>query len=149
MPRGARLDAPGTLHHVIVRGIEKRKIVDDDDDRKNFVRRIGEVGLDTGTSIFAWALMDNHAHLLLKSGVAGLSAFMRRVLGGYAASYNRRHRQHGHLFQNRYNSIICEEDPYFKELVRYIHLNPLRAGVVDTLAKLDRYKWSGHLNTDE
>ena len=144
MPRGARLDAPGTLHHVMVRGIEKRKIVDDDDDRKNFVNRIGEVGLDTGTSIFAWALMDNHAHILLKSGVAGLSAFMRRVLGGYAASYNRRHKRHGHLFQNRYKSIICEEDPYFMELVRYIHLNPLRAGVVDKLVKLDRYEWSGH-----
>jgi len=144
MPRGARLDAPGTLHHVMVRGIEKRNIVDDDDDRENFVTRIGELGLDTGTSIFAWALMDNHSHILLKSGAAGLPAFMRRLLGGYAASYNRRHKRHGHLFQNRYKSIICEEDPYFRELVRYIHLNPLRAGVVDTLAKLDRYKWSGH-----
>ena len=90
MPRGARLDAPGTLHHVMVRGIEKRKIVDDDEDRENFISRIGEVGLETGTSIFAWTLMDNHAHILLKSGVSGLSAFMRRLLGGYAASYNRR-----------------------------------------------------------
>ena len=79
MPRGARLDAPGTPHHVMVRGIEKRKIVDDDDDRGDFVSRIGKLGLDTGTSIFAWALMDNHAHILLKSGVAGLSAFMRRL----------------------------------------------------------------------
>lgn len=128
----------------MVRGIEKRNIVDDDDDRENFVRRIGEVGLDTGTSIFAWTLMDNHAHILIKSGAAGLAAFMRRLLGGYAASYNRRHKRHGHLFQNRYKSIICEENAYFRELVRYIHLNPLRAGVVDTLVKLDRYEWSGH-----
>lgn len=129
---------------MIIRGIEKLKIVDDDEDRNNFVRRIGVVGLDTGTSIVAWALIYNHAHILLKSGVPGLSAFMRRVLGGYAASYNRRHKRHGHLFQNRYKSIICDEDPYFRELVRYIHLNPLRAGVVDKLVKLDRYEWSGH-----
>ena len=82
MLRGARLDAPETLHHVMVRGIEIRNIVDDDDDRENFVTRIGELGLDTGTSIFAWALIDDHAHILLKSGAAGLPAFMRRLLGG-------------------------------------------------------------------
>jgi hypothetical protein len=69
---------------------------------------------------------------------------MRRLLTGHAISYNRRHRRHGHLFQNRYKSIICEEDAYFTELVRYIHLNPLRAGIVDTLARLDRYPWCGH-----
>lgn len=144
MPRGPRLDAPGTLHHVILRGIEKRRIVDDDDDREDFTTRMGAIALDTGTSVYAWALMTNHAHILLRSGTAGLPTFMRRFLSGYAVFYNRRHRRHGHLFQNRYKSIVCEEDPYFKELVRYIHLNPLRAGLVDTLAKLDRYKWCGH-----
>ena len=144
MPRGARLDSFGTLHHVMVRGIERRNIVDDDKDRENFVIRMGELAPDTGTLIYAWALMNNHAHILLKSGSSGLPAFMRRLLSGYAICYNRRHKRYGHLFQNRYKSIICEEDPYFKELVRYIHLNPLRAGIVDTLAKLDSYKWSGH-----
>jgi REP element-mobilizing transposase RayT/transcriptional regulator len=144
MPRGPRLDAPGTLHHVIVRGIEKRRIVDDDKDRENFVTRMGSVASDTETSIYAWALMTNHAHILLRSSTAGLSTFMRRFLSGYAISYNRRHRRYGHLFQNRYKSIVCEEDRYFKELVRYIHLNPLRADLVETLAKLDRYKWCGH-----
>lgn len=69
---------------------------------------------------------------------------MRRLLSGYAISYNRRHRRHGHLFQNRYKSIICEEDPYLKELVRYIHLNPLRANIVENLAKLDSYRYCGH-----
>jgi REP element-mobilizing transposase RayT len=144
MPRGARLDAPGTLHHVIIRGIERRKIVDDDNDRKNFISRMGDIAMDTGTAIYGWALMTNHAHILLRSSDAGLPTFMRRFLSGYAVTYNRRHKRYGHLFQNRYKSIICEEDPYFKELVRYIHLNPLRAGIVETLAKLDRYKWCGH-----
>ena len=144
MPRGARLDAPGTLHHVIIRGIERRQIVDDDNDRENFVSRLGEIAVDTGTSVYAWTLMTNHAHILVRSGLAGLPAFMRRLLSGYAIFYNRRHRRYGHLFQNRYKSIVCEEDPYFKELVRYIHLNPLRAGMVDTITKLGRYKWCGH-----
>lgn len=144
MPRGPRLDAPGTLHHVIVRGIEKRRIVDDNWDRKNFTSRLGSVAIDTDTLIYAWALLNNHAHILLRSGAAGLPTFMRRLLTGYAISYNKRHKRHGHLFQNRYKSIICEEDIYFKELVRYIHLNPIRAGIVESISKLDRYKWCGH-----
>jgi REP element-mobilizing transposase RayT len=144
MPRGARLDAPGTLHHVIVRGIERRKIVDDDRDRENFRSRLGELAVETRTVVYAWALMTNHAHILVRSGPAGLPAFMRRLLSGYAVFYNRRHRRYGHLFQNRYKSIVCEEDPYFKELVRYIHLNPLRAGLVETITKLERYQWCGH-----
>jgi putative transposase len=144
MPRGARLDAPGTLHHVMLRGIGRRNIIDDDIDRGNFVSRMGEIAIETGTSIYAWALMTNHAHILLRSSPVGLPTFMRRFLSGYAMSYNRRHKRYGHLFQNRYKSIICEEDPYFKELVRYIHLNPLRARLVETLTKLNRYKWCGH-----
>ena len=144
MPRRARLDAPGTLHHVIIRGIEERKIADDDKDRSDFVYRMGGLSIDLNTPIYAWSLMTNHAHILLKSGPSGLPEFMRKLLTGYAINYNKRHRRHGHLFQNRYKSIVCEEDTYFKELVRYIHLNPLRAGLVDRLSKLDWYKWSGH-----
>jgi REP element-mobilizing transposase RayT len=144
MPRRARLDTPGTLHHVIVRGIEKRRIVNDISDRKRFVERLGELAHDTKTRIYAWALMPNHAHILLRSSETGLSNFMRRMLTGYAIYYNRRHRRWGHLFQNRYKSIICDEDSYFIELVRYIHLNPLRAELVDSLSKLEHYRWSGH-----
>jgi REP element-mobilizing transposase RayT len=144
MPRGARLDAPGTLHHVIVRGIEKRRIVDDRWDRRNFVSRLGQVASDTETDIYAWALMTNHAHILLRSSQHGLSRFMRRFLTGYAITYNLRHKRHGHLFQNRYKSIVCDEDVYFRELVRYIHLNPLRAEVVKNMSELDKYHWSGH-----
>ena len=144
MPRQARLDAPGTLHHVIIRGIEKRKIVDDRSDQNAFVERMGQTALDTDTKIYAWALMTNHAHILLKSGQPGLSKFMRRFLTGYAITYNKRHNRYGHLFQNRYKSIVCDEDVYFRELVRYIHLNPLRAKIVKNLSEFDKYPWSGH-----
>ena len=114
MPRRARLDAPGTLHHVMVRGIERRRIVNDVADRKNFVKRLGELSVATNTSIYAWALLTNHAHILLRSSEIGLSGFMRRFLTGYAITYNRRHRRWGHLFQNRYKSIVCDEDAYFQ-----------------------------------
>lgn len=144
MPRQARLDSPGTLHHVIVRGIGRGNIVDDDRDREDFIGRMGEIALDTETGIYAWALLTNHAHILLRSSTHGLPKFMRRFLTGYAISYNLIHRRNGHLFQNRYKSILCEEDPYFKELVRYIHLNPLRAGLVGSYRELNRYPWSGH-----
>ncbi len=144
MPRSARLDAPGTLHHVIIRGIERRRIVDDDDDCQGFVDRLGQLSIDLKTPVYAWALMTNHAHLLIRSGPEGLPSFMRKFLTGYAIHYNRRHHRYGHLFQNRYKSIVCEEDTYFKELVRYIHLNPLRAGLVESMQKLDRYRWCGH-----
>lgn len=144
MPRKARLDAPGTLHHVIVRGIEKKPIVKDDMDRRNFIERMGQIAIESMTPIYAWALMTNHAHILLRSGPKGLSKFMRRLLTGYAGSFNRRHGRHGHLFENRYKSIICDEDSYFTELVRYIHLNPLRAGLVKSVTELDRYRWCGH-----
>ncbi len=96
------------------------------------------------TSIYAWALMSNHAHILLSSEVQGLAKFMRRFLTGYAVSYNVRHRRHGHVFQNRYQSIVCEADSYFIELVRYIHLNPLRVKLVADLKELERYPYCGH-----
>jgi REP element-mobilizing transposase RayT len=144
MPRQARLDAPGTLHHVIVRGIERRRIVDDQTDRKEFVDRMGQIAQESKTRIYAWAVMTNHVHVLVRSGPKGISQYMRRLMTGYAIRYNRRHQRHGYLFQNRYKSIVCEEEAYFRELVSYIHLNPLRAGVTQSLCQLDRYPWCGH-----
>lgn len=144
MPRKARLDAPGTLHHVIVRGIEKRNIVLGDKDREDFLERLGALSVKTGNRVLAWALMPNHAHILVKSGRSGIPELMRRLLTGYAVSFNMRHDRSGHLFQNRYKSIVCQEDAYFKELVRYIHLNPLRAKTVSTIDELTRYPWCGH-----
>jgi len=144
MPRKARIDAPGALHHIICRGIEGRRIFQDKVDRDNFVGRLGTILSETSTACYAWALMPNHFHLLLRTGKVPIATVMRRLLTGYAVSYNRRHRRHGHLFQNRYKSILCQEDPYLLELVRYIHLNPLRAKIVASLEQLDRYRYSGH-----
>jgi len=144
MARGPRLDAPGSLHHVIVRGIERKEIFRDDRGREDFLERLGEIVREEKASCFAWALIPNHAHLLLRTGTTPLARMMRRLLTGYAVSFNLRHQRSGHLFQNRYKSIVCEEDSYLLELVRYIHLNAIRAGLVKDLRELDRYPWSGH-----
>ncbi len=144
MPRKARIDAPGAMHHIIVRGIERRQIFLDDQDRDNFVERLGDIVTETQTCCLAWALIPNHAHILLRTAQTPLSTVMRRLLTGYAVSYNRRHRRHGHLFQNRYKSILCQEDTYLLELVRYIHLNPLRAKIVKTMKESDSYPYCGH-----
>ncbi len=144
MPRKARIDAPGALHHIIVRGIERRKIFKDNADRQSFIERIGDILSDSQTPCYAWALIPNHFHLLLKTGLIPIATIMRRLLTGYAVYFNRRHRRWGHLFQNRYKSILCQEDNYLLELVRYIHLNPLRAKQVSDLKKLERYPYCGH-----
>lgn len=144
MPRKARIDAPGALHHIIVRGIERKKIFYTDSDRDNFVERLGKILLETQTTCFAWALIPNHFHLLLRTGLTPIATVMRRLLTGYAVNFNHRHRRHGQLFQNRYKSILCQEDTYLLELVRYIHLNPLRANIVNELKALDKYPYSGH-----
>lgn len=144
MPRVARLDIAGVLQHVIVRGAERRDIFLDDQDRQSFVDRFTKLMEQMGMECLAWALLSNHVHLLLRPSQNNLGQFMRRLLTGHAVMFNLRHNRSGHLFQNRYKSIICEEDPYLLELVRYIHLNPLRAGLVDSIEGLKRYAWSGH-----
>jgi putative transposase len=144
MPRKARIDAPGALHHIVIRGIERKAIFKRRQDYDDFLSRMGDILSDTSTGCFAWALMTNHVHLLLRTGLSPISTVMRRLLTGYAVSFNKRHRRHGHLFQNRYKSFLCEEDPYLLELVRYIHLNPLRAGVVADLKALGKSGLSGH-----
>lgn len=144
MPRTARIDAPGALHHIMVRGIEQRKIFIDDIDRNNFLDRLGKIVSETETKCFAWALIPNHLHLLLRTGAYPLSTVMRRLLTGHAIYFNRRHGRSGHLFQNRYKSILCQEDTYLLELVRYLHLNPIRAGQVVDIATLDTYPFCGH-----
>lgn len=144
MPRKARIDAPGALHHIIVRGIEKRNIFKDNSDRQSFIERLGNVLKDTNTPCYAWALMPNHFHLLLETGLTPIATIMRRLLTGHAVYFNRRHNRRGHLFQNRYKSILCQEENYLFELVRYIHLNPLRAEQVSDLKKLAHYPFCGH-----
>jgi putative transposase len=144
MPRQSRIDAPGALHHIIIRGIERRVIFRNNSDRDAFLDRFGELLLGSSTSCYAWALLSNHAHFLLRTGNIPIAGIMRRLLTGYAVTFNHRYRRHGHLFQNRYKSILCEEDLYLQELVRYIHLNPLRAGLVKDLKELGSFAYSGH-----
>ena len=98
MPRKARIDAPGALHHIIIRGIERKVIFKDSQDYSNFLNRLKNVLTETKTPCFAWALMTNHAHILLRTGYVPLSTVMRRLLTGYAQQFNRRHRRHGQLF---------------------------------------------------
>jgi putative transposase len=145
MPRTARIDIPRQLYHVTARGVERRDLFHDDMDRQAFLARFSTLMTETETQCLAWAIMSNHIHLLLRPGPQGLAAFMRRLLTGHAVAFNRRHRRVGHLFQNRFHSLLCEEDTYLLPLIRYIHLNPIHAGMVSDLAGLDRYPWCGHV----
>jgi putative transposase len=144
MPRGPRLDAPGVLHHVMVRGIERSAIFVDDIDRGDFIARLERLCADGGAVVYAWCLMDNHVHLAIRTGARPLATTMRRLLTGYAVSFNRRHGRAGHLFQNRYKSIVIDEERYLLALVRYIHRNPVRAGLVESVDALAEHPWSGH-----
>lgn len=144
MPRQSRIDAPGALHHVMIRGIDRTVIFRNDEDRESFLDRLGGILMGSSTPCYAWSLLSNHAHFLFRTGKIPIARVMRKLLTGYAVTFNRRYRRHGHLFQNRYKSILCEEDVYLQELVRYIHLNPLRAGLVHDLRELGSYAYSGH-----
>ena len=144
MPRQPRLDTPGALHHVMGRGIDGIEIFGTRKDRVDFLDRLKDLYKKDAFNIYAWALMSNHFHLLVRTGNLSLSNSMRKLLTGYVVNYNRRHKRYGHLFQNRYKSILCEDDPYLLELTRYIHLNPLRAGIVKGIKALNRYQWCGH-----
>jgi len=128
----------------MVRGIERCRIFRSNKDREDLLNRLADIVVSSGTSVYAWSLLENHAHFLLRTGKVGLSRTMRRLLTGYAVSFNRRHKRVGHLFQNRFKSIIVEEGSYLLELVRYIHLNPLRVGLVRDVGELDEYRWTGH-----
>lgn len=144
MPRQPRLDAPDTLHHVIGRGIERTRIFQTDTDRADFVNRLAVLCRKGHLGVYAWALMPNHFHLLVRTGTQPLAQSMKRLLTGYVVNFNRRHKRTGHLFQNRYKSIVIEEDPYLLELTRYIHLNPVRGGLLHRLRELRKYPWTGH-----
>lgn len=144
MVRQARIDLPGHLYHVVGRGIEQRDIFVDHKDYTDFLTRLEE-GLDrTGSKCFAFCLLPNHFHLLILRGHRPLAELMRRLMTGYAVRFNLRYQRAGHLFQNRYKAILCDRDSYFLEVIAYIHLNPLRAGLAHDLRGLRKYKWCGH-----
>jgi len=120
MPRVARVDTPGLLQHVMIRGIERRKIFYDDKDREDLIDRLSAPLPETKTGCYVWAFLSHHAHFFLRSGPKGIAALMRRLLTGYAVSFNKRHRRHGQLFQNRDKSIICQEDAYLARAQKLI-----------------------------
>lgn len=144
MPRKARLDVPGCLYHVISRGNERRKIFLEESDYEDFTARFRELLNAAGAKCLGWCLMPNHFHLVILRGERTLSELMRRLLTGYAVHFNRKYDRAGHLFQNRYKTIICEADAYLKELLPYVHLNPLRAKLVADIPGLAAYRWCGH-----
>jgi len=112
MPRGPRLDAPATLHHVMVRGLERRASFQDTRDRNDFLDRLATLASADAIAVYTWALLPNHAHLLLRTGTRPLARPMRSLLTGYAGAFNRRRRRVGHRFQNRDKSILVEAAPY-------------------------------------
>lgn len=144
MPRQARIDIAGQIYHVMARGIERRAIFLGDDDRADLRERVRLWLNNSGAKCLAWCFMPNHFHLLLLRGIRPLSGIMRHIMTGYAVNFNMKHRRTGHLFQNRYKSIICSEENYLREAAPYIHLNPLRGGLVGSLEELKNYRWCGH-----
>ena len=144
MPRIGRLHIPGGYYHIVGRGLERRRIFSTSEDKQDFLNRLSEGLEHTASRCLAWVVMPNHYHLLIQIATTPLSQLMGKVLGGYAGNYNRRHRRVGYVFQNRYRSILCDEENYFLALVRYIHLNPVKARMLNNVSELDRYRWSGH-----
>ncbi len=144
MPRGPRFDAPGVVHHVIQRGVERRTTFVDDVDRHDYLRRLDEILPEERVRCLAWVLMSNHVHLVLQTGDRPLAHAMHRLGTGYSLRFNRRHDRVGHLVQNRFRSRPARDDADAMNLIRYVHRNPLRAHLVDSLGQLARYPWCGH-----
>jgi REP element-mobilizing transposase RayT len=141
MARRPRLLAPAVLYHVIVRGNHGQKTFVNPSDYEAYLERLGRYRKGLGVTVYAYCLMSNHVHLLVETGSQPLSRFMQGLQQSYTQYFNRKHRKVGHLFQGRYKAIVCDKDEYLLSLVRYIHLNPLRANMV---RKLEEYPYSGH-----
>jgi len=141
MPRPPRIDAPGSLFHVMARGNDGRKTFLDAQDYQAFFRALSEQKQKTPFLIYAFCLMPNHFHLLMETERFSLSVIMQRLLTRYVKRFNFRHQRVGHLFQGRYKAILCQKDSYLQELIRYIHLNPVRAKMVK---EVSAWKWSSH-----
>ena len=144
MPRKARITSPGVVHHLMARGLDGMTIFRDDEDRGYFLKQLSDNLTRNGFQCYAWVLLGNHYHLLVRTSDKPLAAFMRRLNSVYAAYINRKYHRKGYLFQDRYKSIATQDQRYIEEIVRYIHLNPVRARVCRSLKELDTYPWSGH-----
>jgi len=141
MPRPLRVDYPGALHHVIFKGNEGRVIFWEDRDREEFLKMLKELTRRYRFILYAYCLMDNHVHLLIETAHEPLSRFMQRLLTRYVQWFNKRHNRSGHLLGDRYKSILVDKDRYFLAVLRYIHLNPVRARMV---SMPEDYPWSSY-----
>src|SRR5574342_604301 len=141
MARKSRIEGPGGLYHIITRGNNRRKIFRSHDDYLRFLHMVTEQKAKRPFFLYAYCLMPNHVHLLIERQDDAVSRIMQSVLTGYSQYFNRKYKKIGHLFQGRYKAILCQTDRYLGELVRYIHLNPVRARIA---ARPDQFKYSGH-----
>jgi putative transposase len=139
MARQLRIEYPGAFYHVTSRGNQKQAIVQDDQDRGTFLEFLEKAHEKLGGIIHAFCLMDNHFHLLLETPRGNLSRFMHFVNTSYSVYYNARYLRGGHLFQGRFKAILIEADAYAQVVSRYIHLNPVGAGLV---TYPEDYRWS-------
>jgi len=139
-----RPDWPGALHHVMARGIDGKAIFSEVSEKADICNRLEKLVPEMGMELYAWVIMSNHLHLFLKSGAEPLHKLMQRLLTGFSVRYNRKYDRRGHVFQDRFLSILVQADNYFLKLVRYILLNPLRAGIVANFQELIEYKWCGY-----
>lgn len=130
MARRRRLEVEGGLYHVITRGNDRQDIFHSAEDHQKFLSLVAVQKGKMAFYLYAYCLMTNHIHLLIERQTETLGAIMQRVLTGYSAYYNRRYHHIGHVFQGRHKAILCQSDTYLSRLVRYIHLNPVRAGMV-------------------
>jgi len=143
MARRPRIHFPGALYHVITRGNRRQGIFLDEKDMKKFLAFLIEYKCRRPFRLYVYALMKNHLHLLVEVGQIPLGRIMQSLLFRYTRYFNGRYGEVGHLFQGRYKAIVCDKDAYLLELVRYIHLNPVRAKIVK---KPEEYLWTGHLS---
>lgn len=126
------------------RGLDGMKIFFDDYDRTLFLKKLGSLLHKSNCLCYAWCLMPNHFHLVLRPLETPLDIIMRRLNGSYARQFNKRRNRRGYLFQDRYKSLATQDATYLRELIRYVHLNPLRAGLIHSIPSLKSYVWSGH-----
>ncbi|WHH58415.1 transposase [Petroclostridium sp. X23] len=141
MPRKAREKSESGIYHVILRGINKQIIFADDEDRIKFIETLKECKEKSGYKIYAFCLMGNHIHLLIQEGKEDLGVVFKRIGASYVYWYNWKYKRCGHLFQDRYRSEVVESEIYFLTVVRYIHQNPIKAGLVKDI--LD-YRWCSY-----
>ncbi|KMQ51276.1 transposase [Chitinispirillum alkaliphilum] len=144
MPRMRRLESPGSLHHIMAHSVEHKDMFRNDEDRHEFLSRLEKGLKKTGFQCYTWTLMDNHYHMLIRANHLKLEKLMRGLNGGYAQYYNRKYGKRGYLFQDRFKSALCQDQNYAAQLIKYINLNPLRAGKVKSLEQLTDYTWCGH-----